>query len=496
MRKIKLNFNEFFDLLDKCKKSDFEFKMTSKECNFNIWAENVNDGDIFIALDSSKYSNSDGGLGFTNNEDSVYGLGGHIKVEEKIDIAIKNGAKIIVVDENKYYKKNYSNVFILVQDCLDLIVRIARCCLEKSKSKTIAVTGSTGKTTVTSAIYDFLSVKFTVRKICAIRNSVLGISTQIIQNLCDEDEFLILEMQMDAVGQIERFCKVVKPDYAVITSINLSHYSRFKNIETIFNEKLQVYKSLKKDGKLIINGDDEILYNRLGTLDDKRIHMVGLRNPNTEILIDNVYKYDKYNFNGFSLKISNCHYENFELNIVGRGELYAAAFALFFAKEFNYTGIDIREGLLNITNPIGRFQGFEGINQSLVIMDSYNANYCSMIGGLDYLNGLSFKKKIAILGSMMELGDKTEIEHKKVGRYIEEHCNITHLITFGEAAIYIAKEVKKLSTQNVFTTFDYEEVLQIINNIAIDDLTVLYFKGSGSMRMELLVPYFLAKRIF
>ncbi len=496
MYQIRINLNEFLSIVNKYKIKEIEVAGNLRECKFEIYAEKIKPGDIFIAIDSSKYPNSDGALGFTNNEDSVYGLGGYIKASEKIEIAISNGASIIVVDSCAYYRERTTATFICVEDCLEVLIDIARCCLAKSSVKIIAITGSTGKTTVTNALCDFLSVKYQVKKIERIRNSVLGIIVQILHNLDVADDFLIVEMQLDGIGQIKRFCEVVQPDYSIITSVNLAHYSRFKSVETIYNEKIQVYKMLKNDGKLIINADDEMLVKKIHWQNDKRVHLVGLENKNSEILINNVGSHNLYHFHEFMVEREGCSYGTFKMNTVGRGTLYGAAFSLFFACEYGFTMEEICRGLLSIKNPIGRFQGFQGVNGSLVIMDSYNANYYSMVSGLDYITNLQYKRKIVVLGSMLELGEKTETEHKRLGEYIEKKCDITNLVTLGEAAMYIANEVKKISPESIFSVYDYDSALKILQTIDIDDETVLYFKGSGAMRMELLIPYFLEKRIF
>lgn len=496
MDNIKISATELLEILGMNKIKECTFTKNSEDLRFSIYAEDIQEGQIFIALNSSKYSNLDGGLGFTNNEDSVYGFGGYIDINEKIELALQKGASVIIVDDVMYYQENSKVLFLLVKDSLWLITQIAKLILEKSRTKIIAVTGSTGKTTTTTALCNFLSIKYKVKRLHRIRNSVLGMSIDIIQHLCAEDDFLIVEMQMDGVGQIEQFCKITPPDFAIITGVNLAHYSRMGSMEAIFNEKIQVYNLMKKNGKCIINGDDKLLAKWKKGMRDERIYEVSLRNDESEIFINNIDRYGTYNFHEFTLNIRGDNCGRYKVNAPGVGTLYGAAFALYLAKELNFTKEDIYVGLSQIKYPIGRFQGLRGLNNSLVIVDSYNASYCSVKGGLDYLTTLQYKKKIVVLGSMMELGDKTEIEHKKIGKYIEKYCDLTHLITLGEAAMYIAKEVKSIPNNNLYSVYDYEDVINILMGISIDESTVLYFKGSGAMRMEFLVPYVLAERVF
>ena len=177
--------------------------------------------------------------------------------------------------------------------------------------------------------------------------------------------------------------------------------------------------------------------------------------------------------------------------------LQASLFAIYFAKEFNLELKQIKNGIDKLNSPVGRFNGFTGINDALIIMDSYNANSSSMINGLEYVNSLkNYRTKIIILGSLLELGDKTESEHTKIGKYINEHCNFNYVITLGEGASYITKQIGKDIT-SVKSFFDYEDIVEYINNvISIDSSTVVYLKGSGGMRMELLMPFFLSTKLF
>ncbi len=495
MNRIFISGLELYDLLSTNKKQ-YQWLLNMNELRFCIFAERVNNGSVFISIDSTKYSKTDGGLGFTNNEDSVFGLGGNINTMDKIDLAIKNNASIIIVDDIKHIRQNQSTRFILVDDCLQLIIDITKKYLSKSKAKVIAITGSTGKTTTTIALYNFLSVKYRVKRIHRIRNSVLGMCIDIIQNLCIDDDFLIVEMQLDAENQIKNFCNIAQPDYSIITAINLSHYSRFNSTESIIKEKTQIYDFMNKNGKCIINGDDENLINWSRSINNDKIYSIGINYNWSDIVVSNISAVGDYNLLNFNLNISKKDYGNFTISSPSKGTIYALLFSLYFAKECNYEYDDILKGISKIKSPLGRFQGFKGINNSFILLDSYNANYSSIKNGLEYFSSLSHKKKIVILGSMMELGVHTESEHKRVGEYISTNCDISHLITLGEAAFYIAINVHNVIPQNIHSFYEYEDILETLFEIGVDENTAIYIKGSGAMRMELIAPHILSEKIF
>lgn len=467
---------------------------TDDLCSVKIIPDDVTVGDIFIAIDSNKYDLNDGALGFTNNEDSVLGLGGTISLEKNINIAFKNGARFIFVDNEKINKEMNNSNIILIDDCMKFLIEIAKYIVNKNNIKTIAITGSTGKTTTTYAIYNMLSIKYNVVRIHRIRNSVLGMIYEIINNINYETDFLVIEMQLDGKGQIDCFCKICKPDYSIITSINYSHYSRFKKIENIFHEKLAVYRNLKPDGKCLINGDDKLLMNWANKQKDNRILTFGFSEL-SDFYIHNLKQYGILNNYIIDLD-GQLKIDGLITNINNKGMLQAYLYAIYLAKKFDVDNCDILEKICKTVNPIGRFNGFRGINGALIIDDSYNANSTSMINGLEYINNLKrFNNKIVILGSLLELEKETENEHIKVGNYIIKNCDFSILITLGEGASYIANQVRKYGIC-VESFFDYEDILDYVNNISVNETTVVYIKGSGGMRMELIAMQFLSNRLF
>ncbi len=476
-------------------KIDINIKSLNHIGDIKIDADNVNSGDFFVAIDCCKYDLTDGAIGFTNNEDSVFGLGGTIELEKTINTALQNGARYVFLDNKILFDNIKDRRCILIDDCMDFLIEIAKHIINQTKVKTIAVTGSMGKTTTVFAVYNLLSVKYNVIRIHRIRNSILGMSFEIINNLSEDTDFLIVEMQLDEKKQIDSFCRIAKPDFSVITSINYSHYSRFQSIDTILYEKTAVYRNLKVDGKCLINGDDIRLSKWAAEQKDKRIIKLGFSDIN-DLYFSSIEKCGKLNC--YTVSISGLlNHKKVKTNINNKGTLIASLYAIYFAKLFNIDFSILREYINKTNNPVGRFNGFRGVNDSFVIVDSYNANSNSVINGLEYVNGLkNYKTKIILLGSLLELGDKTESEHIKVGKYINDFCDFNYLITLGEGATYIAKQINNKISQ-VKSFFEYEDIIGYINkNITIDSSTVIYIKGSGGMRMEILAPHFLSTRLF
>lgn len=464
-------------------------------CGVSICADFVKNNNIYFCINSSKYNSNDGSLGFTNNEDSVYGLGGVKNGHDEIYRAVEKGASVIIIDDVSYYDSNLNVGYILVTDSFTALKCLATYYVQKNKVKVVAITGSTGKTTTCKAIVDSISDFMKTKRIHRIRNSVLAMCIEILQNLSLEVDCLVVEMQIDGYGQIEQFCEIVKPYIAIITNINFSHYARFKSIEDVFFEKLAIYRNLRHDGFLIINDDNDLLHTWSLKQNDSRILKISL-SKKCDYTISNISTYGEYKFLLFDAKIRNITLSNIKLLTTGMGTLYAILFSLVIADIFKFPLETFKNSLIKINSPIGRFSCFDGINGSQIIIDSYNANFISMEQGIKYVSKSSRNKKILILGSMLELADKTESEHRALGRLINSMNKQFYIITVGEAAMYIIPELKNIPLNNIYCTFTYEDVIDIIHKLLIDEDTIVFMKGSGAMRLELIAPYLLSNRIF
>ncbi|MGB7603946.1 MAG: UDP-N-acetylmuramoyl-tripeptide--D-alanyl-D-alanine ligase [Lutisporaceae bacterium] len=487
-----LNMDELKNILKPCCIRQGEFNNIKNIC-INYF--DVTQDSMFIALNSNKYSNVDGSLGFSGDEDSVFGLGGVDDGHQKLERAYEMGARFFVIDQDMQCDYLSGASVFRVNDSLEAIKQIARYYIDKIGIKVIAVTGSVGKTSCTHAIFNCLKQKFKVAIFDRVRATQLGLAYDILSKLSKEFDYLIVEMQMDGVGQIEAFCNIVNPFISVINTVSNSHVARFDgSLEQILHEKLAVYRNLRADGKIIVNVDSENVRKYFKDISDDRIVTIGTTD-NVNFRATNLSTYGEYNQCKFELKIEDLLYD-IKLLTIGNQSVYWAL-VVFSILSFLKVNTDESIKIISEFSLIpGRMQLFRGINNSLVISDSYNANSLSMSHGIEYVLSLGNKNKILILGSMLELADYTEEEHRKIGRLIyDKECK---LITIGEAATYIADEAIKLGMpkNNIKVFFSFEQIVNYLQGVEISDEDVFYIKGSGKMRLELITVYLLGNKVF
>jgi len=446
--------------------------------------------DVFFALDGTKYSNTDGGLGFTGNEDSILGYGGTHQNKKNIETAIKNGAKTIIFDDDTILIKKDIN-YIKVNDVLSALTLYSKYLLNLYKTKVICVTGSTGKTTTVNAIINFLSTKYSISKPNYIRTTLLSLNWHIINNLSPDVDYLVIEMQSDGQGQIDRFCDVSPPDYAFLLNINHTHIQRFGTLENTLNEKLAIYRKLKSQGKLFINIDNNILYDWFSKQNDERIRTISTNNTNANYICKNILENDGvYQFDIIN-NLSNKVLCGIKSSLPGKHNILPIIYLYSLCQELGISDIDFNKYIKTIKPIIGRFQLFKGKNDSTILIDSYNASFDSTINGIDYLTKLNVRRRILVIGSLLELASDCENIHRKLGLYIDNTANIDYLICFGDETLYIIDQIQSKNIQ-IFHSFSYDEVIQFIESIGFDSSTAVYIKGSGAMRMEIIGLHCLA----
>ncbi len=421
-----------------------------------------------IAIDSRKVKQGDLFIPF---------LGENVDAHNYIESAFEKGAAASLSLKEDFESDN--NI-IYVDDSYEAIQTLAKHYLNSLKAKTIAITGSNGKTTTKDIITSVLSTKFKVYKTQGNFNNELGVPLTILA-APEDSEILVLEMGADGFGQLDFLSKMVEPDYTVITNIGESHIEFFKSREGIAKAKFEITNGMKKDGYFVYNGD-EVLLKTLVESSDIKATACGENSYNNIILEDYTIARDKIDF---KLNISEEHYFT---KLKGKHNLYNIMFAIAIASKIGLTNEDIRKAIEDTAEITGmRLQSIPYNENSLIINDAYNASPTSMKAAVDVINSFDdFDYKTLVLGSMFELGPNEINFHGEVGEYISNNTkDINLVISVGKLAENITKRIKndKIKTLHFPTTLEVSEYLK--NNKHKNE--VILFKASRSMRLETII---------
>ena len=442
---------------------DLEKILNAKKVNI------TNDTEITgIAIDSRKVKQGDLFIPF---------LGENVDGHNYIESAFEKGAAASLSLKDDFISDN--NV-IYVNDSYEAIQTLAKHYLDSLNAKTIAITGSNGKTTTKDIITSVLSTKYKVHKTQGNFNNELGVPLTILATP-ENSEILVLEMGADGFGQLDFLSKMVEPDYTVITNIGESHIEFFKSREGIAKAKFEITNGMKKDGYFVYNGD-EVLLKTLVDSSDINATSCGENNYNDIILENYTITRDKIDF---KLNISDAQYFT---KLKGKHNLFNIMFATAIASKIGLTNEEIRKAIENTVEITGmRLQSIPYKGDSLIINDAYNASPTSMKAGVDVVSSFDdFDYKTLVLGSMFELGPNEVNYHGEVGEYISNNTNdIDLVISVGELAENITKQIKndKIKTLHFPTTTEVSEYLK--NNKHKNE--VILFKASRSMKLETII---------
>jgi len=387
--------------------------------------------------------------------------------------------------------------------------------LKRHRPKIIAITGSVGKTSAREAIFAVLSAKYNVRENQKNYNNEIGIPLAIIgsenggKNIFKwmwiaikwffilifprYPEILVFELGVDRPNDMKYFMSFIHPTIGVITNVSLSHIEFFKTVENIAKEKRILIESLDSNGYAILNADDDLVM-EMGNRSKAQILTYGL-NENATINASNpIYNFEENKPEGISFKL-NYDGKNVPIrlkNLLASHYVYAALTAVSVGTIFKMNLIEIAQALEPLRAPTGRLNLLEGIKGSYVIDDTYNASPISAVAALSVLGQLEAKRKIAVLGDMLELGDQTESGHREVGKKVfSEKINI--FIAVGRRMHYAVEQLIALGFPRAnILQFDNpktaaEQLYQIVQK---GDFILV--KGSQGMRMEKIVEKIIA----
>ncbi len=288
---------------------------------------------------------------------------------------------------------------------------------------TVGITGSVGKTTVKNFLSALLGSYFRVHKTIDNFNNDIGLPLSLLSAPADT-EILVLEMGTNATGEIENLAAIARPDLAIITCVGTAHIGRFGSREAIAKEKSAIAKGLPKSGKLLIPANEPLLAvteNAVTVSTEEHADVMLIPRSETENGTLATY-YGKQNT--FDLSLS----------LPGRGVLTDLAFAVAAAEEIGVPAPYLLDAIGKIDKSLGRVSScFAGGVE--IIDDSYNASLESVLQGLRMLKMKSAKRKIVLLGDILESGGYTDAIHREIGRSLKD-VGVDQAFFFGVYSDY------------------------------------------------------------
>ena len=348
--------------------------------------------------------------------------------------------------------------------------------------KVVGVTGSVGKTTTKQMTYAAIAGFGNTIKTEGNQNNELGLPRTMFR-IGKETQYAVVEMGMSHAGEIERLSKCARPDVGIITCIGVSHIGNLGSQENICKAKLEICAGLPEGAPLVLNGDDPFL--RKAVLPDHvRPVWFSLGDENADVCALSIQQDEK----GMSFVLEDHEEGTFLVKIpaMGRHNVANALAAYCAATRLGLNARRVIAGLADFEQT-GMRQKVVHVRGVDVIEDCYNANPDSMKAALAMFREYPCKRRFALLGDMLELGDISRAAHEEVGRQAVEN-KVDYLVTYGEQAkrIAVVAAAKGLPTLHTDTYAQAAEAL--LNKMQPGD--ALLVKASRGMALEKVLEIF------
>lgn len=382
-----------------------------------------------------------------------------------------------VYREVKSWKKPvHASRTILAKNYLKLLPNI----------EVIGITGSVGKTLTQNAIVSVLSQKFKV----IVGDENLDPTFRIPKTIISAKPWhqkLVLEYGVEHPGDMDHYLEIVKPKIAVVTKIAPTHIKYFKNVQGVFAEKVKLVMALAKDGYAVLNADDPMVV-RMAPHIKAKIVWFGQK-AKGPVKISHFVQ----NLKGSSFRL---HYSGQKAavttKVIGTHQLTSTYAAATVGIISGLTLKQIAKGLSQVTPPVHRLNAIS-TKKINIIDDTYNSSPAAAKEALSTLLDLGkHKKKVAVLGAMLDLGEISDKAHTDLGQKIAK-SKVDFVVTVGKVAKQIATSAKKAGFGGkIYNSKNMGDAIKFLRKIASPKSLILV-KGSRHAHLERIVYALLGK---
>ena len=404
--------------------------------------------------------------------------------------ALKKGAAIIVSSASVAERSNWENrTFLQVPDTTQALQDLARCVRKKWSRSIIGITGSIGKTTTRVFATELLAQKLCTFQSPANFNNEFGVPLSLLR-LRQEHELAVLELGMNHPGEIRALAGICSPDAALVTNVAAVHLEFFPGLDAIAAAKGEILEALPQDGILFFNADDSRVSALAARYSGRKISFalgnradVRILNARSEALSKTVFEFET----GGRRHAASAPF-------AGRHFLYDLAAAIAVALAFELTPEQVCEGVSRLT-PLsmrGKILRLDRRNGDPLTIwdDSYNSSPSAVEIVLETVADLrEFRRKILVLGEMLELGPDSPQLHRRVGGAAARTRPDLLIAVGGEGSHIVEGAVQAgLSAQNAVQFESSEEAAEYLAGV-VHGGDFLLVKGSRGVQMDRVVQF-------
>ena len=433
--------------------------------DFTIDSRQIQHGELFVAIKGERFD-------------------GH----EFVADAVQKGATgVIVSDPSAVASKiadKHDVTVVLVQDTTRSLQTIARHVRRRSCTKVVAVTGSIGKTTTKELSAAFVGIQKRVYRNTGNLNNHIGLPLSLL-NLRHQPEVAVVELGMNHAGEIRTLVDIAEPNVRVWTNVAEVHAENFESIEGIADAKAELLEGARSNDHLVANADDKLVMDRVSQFPGS-VMTFGLGKASDVRAI----AVKDSGLDGISATVDTPRGSGLlQIPLIGMGNVTNVLAAIAVALQFQIP-LEAMRDVLERFVPLDR-RGFvthlsHGVT---VIDDSYNSNPTALERALESIGRTSgYRRRIAILGEMLELGARSKSLHYSCGKHAVE-AGFEYIIAVGgknvEALVAGGRDAG-LNSESAAICPTSEEAIEIVSNL-VQKEDLVFVKGSRGIQTDLVV---------
>jgi UDP-N-acetylmuramoyl-tripeptide--D-alanyl-D-alanine ligase len=406
-----------------------------------------------------------------NPGDCFFALRGPLKDgHDYVENVVEKGAALAIVER----PVNANILQLIVPDTLAAMQQLARKARERWGGTVVGVTGSAGKTTVKDAIASLLNVQLRTGRTIGNYNNQFGVPLSILR-LPDDCKAAVIEMGMNHAGEIRELARIAQPRIGVVTNVGWAHTEYFENgIEGVARAKRELIEELPASGIAVLNADDARV-REFGRVHSGRTILYGISEA-AEVRAEEL-----------RLCPDGAHFRclgvDFESPLTGRHGVSNVLAAIAVSVALGIQPERLRDAVRTLAT--GKMRGERSVrNGTTIINDCYNANPEAMRSMLEVLRGTPARRRIAVLGEMLELGREAGALHRDIGQFAAAQGIDALLGVRGAARFMVEGAIEAGLSDSAASFFESpEEAGDFLRNYIRPGDAVL-FKGSRGVQME------------
>ncbi len=387
--------------------------------------------------------------------------------EKFIESAMDRGINVII---SEHHYPDFENItWIIVENSVEFLQKLAKYHFEHSHLQSIGITGSNGKTILKEWLYQCVWNEFPTVKSPKSFNSQIGLPLSLLQ-INNTHQLGIFEVGISKPDEMEKLENIFHPQIGLLTHIGTAHAANFSSEEELIDEKIILFKNSEV---IIYNGDNSLVDQKIkNSYSDKKLISYGFKKENQVFIKNNISKDENIIVDYFGEEIS------FPVHQRDEATLTNAMALISVLKELNIENKKIVEKINLLKAVEMRLEAIEGIKGNIVINDSFNLDLDSLKTALQFLKEYNKSKKSLVLTDIVGVNSNAKELYEEVSELVnEQHFDSVFLI--GDEI----SNFSELFKSKTYTFIDTKELIESKHLTEIENQIIL-LKGARKFEIE------------